>query len=60
MATKRSISQAKYDKEHCTYFTFKLNVESDKDVIEQLRTVPNRQGYVKELIRKDLESKKNK
>ena len=59
MATKRSMSQAKYDKDHCTYFTFKLNNETDRDVIDKLNSVPSRQGYVKQLVRNDIQSETN-
>lgn len=47
-------AQAKYDKEHTVGFYVKLNKVSDADVIEKLKTVENRQGYIKELIRNDI------
>lgn len=36
-------------------FCLKLNRESDKDIIEKLETVDSMQGYIKSLIRKDVE-----
>lgn len=54
-AQKRA--QQKYDKASRDKFkvmTLKLNRESDKDVIEKLASVDNMQGYIKDLIRKDM------
>ncbi len=36
-------------------FCLKLNRESDKDIIEKLESVDSMQGYIKSLIRKDVE-----
>lgn len=50
-------AQQKYDKNSKGKFkvlTLKLNRESDKDVLDKLSSVDNMQGYIKELIRKDL------
>ena len=38
-----------------TGFYLKLNNESDKQIIERLKSVPNRQGYIKDLIQTDIE-----
>ena len=32
----------------------KLNKNTDSDIIQKLESVPNRQGYVKAIIRKDI------
>lgn len=50
-------AQKKYDKNNKGKFkvlTLKLNRESDSDVLEKLASVDSMQGYIKELIRKDL------
>lgn len=47
-------ANAKYDKTHTTGVFLKLNNETDKDILERLSSVPNRQGYVKQLIRDDI------
>jgi len=47
--------QAKYDKEFTTMITFKLNKKTDSDIIDKLASQTNRQGYIKALIRKDIE-----
>ena len=56
MATKASISKAKYDSQHCKGVYLKLNVKTDSDILEKLASVPNVQGYIKSLIRQDIGS----
>ena len=56
MATPAQLrAGAKYDKTHTTQFILKLNNKTDADIIEQLKEVENRQGYIKKLIREDIE-----
>lgn len=47
-------AQKKYDKSKTKSFTFKFNRRTDADIINRLEGVDNKQGYIKELIRKDL------
>ena len=50
-------AQQKYDKNSKGKFkvlTLKLNKETDSDVLKKLASVDNMQGYIKGLIRKDL------
>lgn len=47
-------SQERYDKENTVQFRLKLNRKTDADIIEQLNDVPNKQGYIKALIRADI------
>lgn len=55
MATEsKRKANAKYDREHTTGVFLKLNKETDKDILEKLSSVPNRQGYIKDLIREDM------
>lgn len=51
-AQKRAI--VKYDKAHTKQIKLKLNLETDRDIIEYLDQLENKQGYIKELIRKDI------
>lgn len=54
-AQKRA--QQKYDRDNRDKFkvmTLKLNKEQDADVLAKLASVPSMQGYIKELIRKDI------
>ena len=51
-AMKRSI--AKYDAKNTRQIKLKLNLETDKDVLNKLDQVENKQGYIKSLIRADI------
>lgn len=46
---------AKYDKSHTKGVYIKLNKTTDADILNRLQEVGNVQGYIKELIRKDIE-----
>jgi hypothetical protein len=46
---------AKYDKSHTKGVYIKLNKTTDADILERLQEAGNVQGYIKELIRKDIE-----
>lgn len=58
MATKEAKrrAQAKYDKTHTKGIYLKLNKETDAEIIEYLEEVENVQGYIKTLIRKDMDN----
>lgn len=45
---------ARYDAKNTIQFHLKLNTTTDKDIIDKLNTVGSKQGYIKELIRKDI------
>lgn len=51
-AVKRAV--AKYDKTHTIGIYIKLHKEKDKDIIDKLSTVESKQGYIKNLILKDI------
>ena len=52
--------QARYDAAHTTQITMKLNLKTDADILSKLDAVGSKQGYIKALIRADLErSEKN-
>ena len=38
----------------------KLDVERDKDILEKLESVDNVRGYLKKLIREDIEKEKKR
>lgn len=50
-------ANAKYDAENTTGVYLKLNNIHDADIIARLDEVGNKQGYIKELIRADIEKK---
>lgn len=55
MATEAQIkAQARYDKANTRQVHLKLNRRTDCDILEKLSSVPSKQGYIKALIRADL------
>lgn len=52
-AQKRA--SARYDAAHCVRVSIKLNLSTDKDILKRLSEVENKQGYIKGLIRRDIE-----
>lgn len=46
---------AEYDKENTQRVAVKLNKIHDADILEQLEKQTNKQGYIKALIRADIE-----
>lgn len=49
-------ANARYDAVNTRQIKLKLNIRTDADIIAQLEKVDNKQGYIKALIRKDLEN----
>ena len=49
----------KYLKANTKIVSLRLNYNTDKDIIKKLDEVDSKMGYIKELIRKDLQTKKN-
>lgn len=45
----------KYDENNTTSISLKFNNNTDKDILEKLASVSSKQGYIKELIRKDIQ-----
>ena len=46
---------AKYDAANTTQIKLKLNLKTDADILKRLEDVGNKQGYIKSLIRQDIE-----
>ena len=61
MANKSTESQIRasirYNKENTVQISLKLNRSTDTDLIDSLNRVANKQGYIKELIRRDIAKK---
>lgn len=47
-------ANARYDSTHTRQITLKLNLQTDKDILDRLDEVENKQGYIKQLIREDM------
>lgn len=51
-------NHARWEKENLRSFTFKLNRNSEKDVVEHLEKKPNKREYLVGLIREDIAKEK--
>ena len=51
---KAETPQARYDARMARQISLKFNRGTDGDILAKLESVPNIQGYIKELIRKDI------
>ena len=51
---RRAKQQAAYDKRATRQIICKFNRNTDADILEALDAQPNRQGYIKRLIRDDI------
>ena len=52
----RDTPQSRYDAANTVQVKLKLNIRTDADILARLASVPSMQGYIKELIRKDMQS----
>lgn len=50
-----SEAKKRYDKQHTKQIALKLNKKTDADVLARLGRVGNMQGYIKRLIREDID-----
>ena len=59
MATEAQIrANNKFNKANTKMVSLRLNYNTDADIIQKLDEVDSKMGYIKELIRKDLQTKK--
>lgn len=54
MDIKKETPQERYHKAHTVNVNIRLMKNTEQDIIEQLRRVPNKAGYIKALIRADI------
>lgn len=62
MAKRKLTNKAKaymteYSKTHTTRIAFQLSNEYDADILEFMKTVPNKNGYLKDLVREDMKKR---
>lgn len=57
MTSAEKKAKAKYDRKNTIQVKLKLNKNTDKDIIEALENSDNKQGYIKRLIREDLQKR---
>lgn len=53
-----STPQSRYEAKNIRKMTFAFNRKTDADILTRLDAVENRQGYLKALIRADIEKTK--
>ena len=51
-------SKARFDKLNTKHYGMKLNLRTDKDIIDRLEEVGSQQTYIKRLIREDMAREK--
>ncbi|WP_206460250.1 hypothetical protein [Anaerovorax sp. IOR16] len=51
---KKYKSQENYYMKNTVQIKLKLNANTDREILDKLNNVENKQGYIKELIRKDM------
>ena len=55
MVSKAKIQAVdRFNKEKTKCVLLRLNLRTDKDILEKLDSVPSKMGYIKELIRADI------
>lgn len=57
MDEKKLTPQARFERDKCTRVAIKLVNNTDADIIAHLDSLPNKQGYIKALIRADIARK---
>ena len=55
---KKMTPQERYKKKNIKQLKIELNLKTDEDILQKLESVPNKAGYIKSLIRKDIEENK--
>lgn len=51
----RGAYMTSYIKDNYVRYEFKVNVKNESDLVEWLNKIENRQQYIKDLIRKDMQ-----
>ena len=46
--------QTRYNKQHMKNVTFSFNRKTEQELLDKLDNVPNKSGYIKQLIRADI------
>lgn len=49
----------KYERANCTKVGLKFNNKTDAEVVNKLKSVPNKTDYIRQLVLNDINSKQN-
>ena len=52
---KKAAYNLQYNKDHIIQVKFSFNKDYDSDILEHLKKQPNKQAYIKKLVRDDIE-----
>lgn len=50
----------KWQSQHVKRYGFPVMIDTESEIIEKLESVPNKSGYIKDLIKKDIAENKDK
>lgn len=56
MNEKKKAYDIKFMKDNCIRIAFSLNKKNDTDIIEHLQKQKNKNAYLKDLVRKDMQN----
>ena len=59
MSKEKETPQERYAKKFKKQYSLPCFKSTEMDIIEKLESVPNKAGYIKSLIRKDIEENKS-
>lgn len=60
MSERKQTPQERYAAKYKKQFKIDCFTSTEMDIIEKLESVPNKAGYIKQLIRADIEAYKSK
>lgn len=60
MSERKQTPQERYAAKYKKRYSLDCFTNTEKDIIEKLESVPNKAGYIKQLIRADIAAGKNK
>lgn len=59
MSERKQTPQDRYAAKYKKQYSLPCFTTTEQDIIEKLESVPNKAGYIKRLIRADIEASKN-
>lgn len=60
MKERKQTPQDRYAEKYKKQYCLPCFTNTEKDIIDKLESVPNKAGYIKQLIRADIRESKNK
>ena len=60
IADRKLTPQERYDAKNVRRYVLKVVIPTEPDILEKLEAEPNKNGYIKRLIREDIARSQNK